>query len=392
VIKRVIKEILGRLFLAALHAASLFKPIRFCRVYSDRLGHLCLAELFFRKRNAGLLDKYCLRIFWHYSEKTDQPANRQIFAMISRVEPVRRSRWLYRLTALRCLKNSRFVEHTPRIPWEYRGFEHLPPGLSFTPQEIERGRRKLAQMGLGPDDWSVCFHNRDSSYLNKTYPGSDWTYHDHRDHSVGNMTPAMRYVAEKGGFVFRMGAAVAEPLRAKHSRIIDYATNFRSDFMDVFLMSRCRYAVCGDSGLYVAAMAFNVPVAAVNFVPTRTLSRLPFKTVIPKRLHWRDSGAELNLEEIEKIGAGRFKHHQDYDKAGVELRENSPEEILALTEEMNALVEGTISFTAQDDRRQADYFKRLGSKEIFRPGHPRIGREFLDKRTQETRAGDGALG
>ena len=46
-------------------------------------------------------------------------------------------------------------------------FNNTKVNLYFSNNEEEKGRSLLADMGIGKEDWFICFHTRDSKYLKK---------------------------------------------------------------------------------------------------------------------------------------------------------------------------------------------------------------------------------
>ena len=60
---------------------------------------------------------------------------------------------------------------------------------------------------------------------------------------IGTYLPAIKTVVAHGGWVFRMGNPTMKPLPAME-HVIDYAySDVRSDWMDVFLCSQCRFMI-----------------------------------------------------------------------------------------------------------------------------------------------------
>jgi putative glycosyltransferase (TIGR04372 family) len=218
-------------------------------------------------------------------------------------------------------------------------FHSTPPQMAL-PHEVESlGKTYLQAQGIGPDDWYVCFVNRDNSYLANTYPERDWAYHDYRNSSISNYIPAMEYVVKQGGWSIRVGSLVKEPLPTDlDNHIIDYAVKHRTEELDLFLISRCRLFVSGNTGLSAIATAFDRPCAVVNLIPLSHND--PFRNIdrfIPKSLMTSDDKI-LTFDEMREIGmfeknigAGFMDF---YVKKGISPIENSPDDIKALVKEM----------------------------------------------------------
>jgi len=108
---------------------------------------------------------------------------------------------------------------------------------AMTADEKDRGKNMLAEMGIGDNDWFVCFHNRESGYL------PEFDYHSYRDCKIEHFIPAMSYILENGGKVVRMGDPTMTRLPPMDG-VIDYPhSEWRSDFADIYLGSHCRFFV-----------------------------------------------------------------------------------------------------------------------------------------------------
>jgi hypothetical protein len=124
------------------------------------------------------------------------------------------------------------------------------PFLSFTPEEEVRGKELLKNMGVTEDKPFVCFHSRDSAYLNEVYPTRDWSYHDYRDSKISNYMDAADELTHREYSAIRVGSIVAEKIGSQNPNIIDYASkNDRNDFADIYLAATCNFMICSETGL-----------------------------------------------------------------------------------------------------------------------------------------------
>jgi len=247
-------------------ALSPFVIIRFGHLDSGRIGHFAAnTEVYLCERDAGMHGKRVVDIFYHRL-----PAcNEQLKKMWDRVLPV------FNLASLLDRVN-RFIpggrEHIiPRRDHQDRDIYGLvsrtKPHLSFTHAEESLGFCKLSELGIPRDKPFVCFYVRDSAYLKAKFPHIDWSYHDYRDSSIHDCIPAAEELTRRGYFMIRMGAIVQERINSANPMIIDYAINGRSDFLDVYLSSKCRFFVSSPVGLASLPMIFRRPIAWVNFIP-----------------------------------------------------------------------------------------------------------------------------
>jgi len=231
--------------------------------------------------------------------------------------------------------------YTPPSYNNYTWFNDHYGMLKLTDQDIDRGYQELKKFGIGKNDWFVGFHARDSSYLNKLYPESDFSYHDFRDCSVQNYVKAAEHIAGLGGYAFRLGAVVNKPLvDNSNTRIIDYAVESRSEFLDVFLCAKSRFVLANSTGLYAVSTIGGVPVAAANAIPFTYCPLTKNDVFIPKILRWTESGETLSFDEALELGLNKVSRAEEYIEAGVKVIENTSDEIFDLCVEMLEQLDG----------------------------------------------------
>ncbi|MDP7422874.1 MAG: TIGR04372 family glycosyltransferase [bacterium] len=227
------------------------------QIIAFRIGHLAFnTEDFLRHfhfyHEEAKKNKHLILLFSVTPE--ENIVNHQLMTMIKRNYPVIDSPLL--LNVIFSL-----AENDPQL-WKADGepllsnvlvnideFFQAPASLSFTEEEEEKGRRLLKDMGLEEDARFICFHSRDSVYLDKISPDMDWTYHDYRDCQIENFLPAARYLTGQGYYALRMGYGVTKELVTDDPKIIDYATRFRSDFGDIYLSAKCRFFIGNTAGI-----------------------------------------------------------------------------------------------------------------------------------------------
>lgn len=302
--------------------------VRFGLMFSSRIGHL-----------VGNMDTYlCERAdglqkgidFWaHWGE----PCNRTIAKMLGERVTVDPTGFTVLVIKTNKLFDGWFEHEIPcadidRDPKGLRA-KHGPQ-LSITAAQEREGEETLARWGLPRGAKWVCFMVRDAAYL------PTLGYHAYRDSEIEDFTLAALALAERGYYVFRMGAKVAKPWDVNHRLIIDYATNgFRSDFMDVYLGARCDFAVSTSTGWDAIPQAFRRPLAYANFVPYEYMPTWMANSVAIWKHHWKD-GRRMTLKEMHRSGCGQFMRADEFAAAGIELRPNTPQEIRDTVLEMLA--------------------------------------------------------
>ena len=264
------------------------------------------------------------------------------------------------------------------------------PHIGFTASEERRGERLLAKLGIPDDAKWVCLIVRDAAYLKRTQPAIDWSYHDYRDSNIDDYVPAVVELTRRGYYVIRMGEIVAKPLLVKHSMVIDLAASGqRSEFADLYLGAKCAFCLGASTGFTAIPEIFKRPVAFVNSAPIEYISTWIEGLVIWKH-HVKD-GKRLSVPEIVEAFVSASTFGPDFERAGIKIEDNSPQEILDLAMEMCDFVEGKFyhkevgfnsndGFYTKDDQKDFwDAFPRRIAN--FNPLHGeikiRVGREFL---------------
>lgn len=376
---RLVLKTLGLMTFLLLRAIQPLVRVYIGKLHHDRIGHLVgNTELFLRRRARHKETGRELYVF-----VAGEPANKQLLRMIKRRAIVIENPLVIQAyQSVRTLrKDSDVWIDLPFNTNEYDEFNNVHPQLAFTEKEHRRGRALLASMGIEPEMQFVCFHARDKAYLDAAHDWrsrEEWAYHDYRDCDVADYLRAAEYLAGVGYFALRMGHIVEKRLpRGRHNRVIDYASEFRTDFGDIYLLAHCKFFLGNNSGPWIVASCFSVPVAAANVIPLQFPPLRSSDLFIPKKLWDSARGRFLAFREILAGGADKWRHTQDYRQAGIEVVENTSEEILALTREMNERLDGRWITTDEDEELQERF------RAVFPSEHPcygfpsRIGAEFL---------------
>jgi len=373
----VLMNLFGFMLLLCLYIIKPFKFVKLCPLHYDRLGELAAdTDVFLRRLQLENTPKK--RIL--YLGVSGKPANEQLLRMFKRKFPIIQSARAGAITNSYALRRSMFYESIPAHTGKFYEFNNTEPNLHFTESEEDEGKKLLNQMGIDHNSWFVCFHSRDSVYLDKyrSYRSrEEWSYHDYLNSDIENYLEAAKYVASLGGFAVRMGYGVAKKLPdLNNARIIDYASCHRTDFGDTYLPAKCKFFLGGQTGLRLLSTIFNVPLATANVIP---LERSPMRKgdlFIPKKIWSTKKERFLTFGEILASEVAHYDHSEQYAEAGLEVVENTPEEILDLAKEMNERLDGNLEYTEEDEELQ----KRFRS--LFQPHHSygspaRIGANFL---------------
>lgn len=355
--------------------------IRIGKPIHERMGHFAAnTELYLCSRDMGI--DIPNRPFIDILYYNGYVCNTQLQKMWNRVLKIGPT---HLLTLMRII-NSRLPDggmHTVQLQGHPRDihnlYECVPPHLSFTSEEEEFGKTLLESMRVASESLFICFIGRDGKYLQLIYPDDDYRHHDYRNTDVKNYLLAAEELANRGYYAIRMGATVAETLVSNNSRIIDYATNGqRSDFMDIYLGAKCRFFISVGTGIDCIPQIFRRPILYVNQVPLEYLPSWDKSTLFIPKKYWLDKEQRfMTIRAIFESGAGRFLYTQQYLDMGITLIENTPEEILKVTIEMDERLKGTWVTTEEDEDLQRRFWSLYKPSELHGKIYARIGADFL---------------
>ena len=318
---------------------------------SERIGHLAhKTDYFLRRLQLDLNYNQSKTVFIAIAQYP--PANLQLMKMFMRSRfIISLPTYLYNIV-VNSIKNNKsiYIDFIPSANYNnFILYKQTNDNLHFTSIEEERGKKLLQQMGISEKDWFVCFHTRDSSYLQKNAGRlygdwgnkRDWSYHDYRDSSINTFISAAEFIAQQGGFAVRMGKDTDECLpEGLHPNIIDYSNKYCSDFGDIYLCAKCKFMIGSSSGLEFVPIIFNRPVIYTNFIPLGaavTTTREDTIT-IPSKIWSENENRYLTYREILNSEIANYHQTKQYLDAGLKVVPSSAEEILDVTKEMYARV------------------------------------------------------
>ncbi|MEQ8191366.1 MAG: TIGR04372 family glycosyltransferase, partial [Candidatus Eremiobacterota bacterium] len=223
---------------------------------------------------------------------------------------------------------------------------------------LNRNKRIYAEdmrvkMGIPADKWFVCLHVREQSF----YQDNDRPW---RNSSIFNYIKGIKAIVDSGGYVVRMGDKSMTPM-PKMRGVIDYPFSpFKSELMDLYLISECRFYIGTNSGPFGVANLFQKPMIMVNLSDLAILSYQKVSFAIIKHLYSHSRNRFLSISEILQEPfecQGNKRLGSDYI-----MFENTPDEIYdVITEFLNRLTdwEYTGKWEYSELQKEFMYAKRL---------------------------------
>ncbi len=208
------------------------------------------------------------------------------------------------------------------------------PLLSFSSELEQYGRNKLQHMGI--NDRYICIHAREVATKKKNFIS---TYDDTSiiDSDINTYGQACGYMQGLGYQSVRLGKD--ESRKCEIDGVIDYANEFYDELMDFYLLANCKFLIGGMAGIVAVAPFWGRPVLLTNALSfcygKESLPRTEYDLYIPKKLYSKRKKRFLNLYESWDISFKCDRYNKRFEEEEIEIINNTEEEILNATVEMN---------------------------------------------------------
>lgn len=341
-------------------------------------------EIFFRRRWFDNGGENSSRDFIFFVTGHVPVANGQLLKMWRREVPILHAPIMASIfSSTRSLwARSYFFEPLVLSSNYYHELNAAPPVLWFTAEEEAEGKRNLANWGINMEhDWFVCIFARDAEYLDTFLRDKDSSYHGYRNADIGTFHLAIKEIVAHGGYVIRMGSQINKKLNIPSAGVIDYATKYRSDFMDIYLAAKCRFFLGTQSGIMDVGLIFDRPQLGVDCAPFGVAPPGKQCLFIPKLLSDPRTGEVYTIGHLLKT----FSNWNDPKRLdgnlafqlGYKYIDNTPEEILEVTREMLDRLDGKYRPSAEDEMLQKLYFSLMSMDHCLKEVKTPIGADFI---------------
>lgn len=358
--------------------------IRFGQLRSFRIGgYIGVAENYLSERDVGMHQGRYMDVFFN-STGPDAICNYQLKKMWDRTIRVVQVSWFIDRLNRAIPGGQKHIIPDPVHSDQDDNFvlHRTKPHLKFTNEEVEEAELALRSMGIPSGSPFVCFHARDWAY--EVDLGADKTDETTTpaNSDINDCLPAIEELTRKGLYGVRMGAVVERPILTENPMVIDYASKYRTDLLDLYLSARCSFFLGSTSGILGIPMSFRRPTIHANFVSMQDfcvfpLHWQPHDLWIPKKFWLLNENRFMTMSEIIKSLNTVFSGSWWQRESGIELIDNSPKEILDVSIEMAGRIEGSWQTTKEDERLQARFWNLVDPAGDCIYPHSRIGAQFL---------------
>ena len=249
----------------------------------------------------------------------------------------------------------------------------------FTDEEYKRGTKFLSALKISEGQKYICYAVRtESYYLRLAEQGVAVKPRSVRNPNEELYLEALTQFSNSVKPIFRLGKDVDTALDVnKFVGVIDYASTQRSDFLDVFLLSRCKFLLVGNTGLFWISALFGTPTLHCDVYDIRHV-QLKDDLYIFQKVWLKNENRLATISEMLKMRS-EYSDERHQGRLGVELIKNTADEILAACNEMNSRIDGTWITTPQDEELQQRYLDlvvKYSDQPTWRGGG-RVGTQFL---------------
>ena len=185
----------------------------------------------------------------------------------------------------------------------------------------------LNTFGFSKNDWFVTIHLREDG---------GGQMRGIRNIKPETYIPAIKYIIERGGWVFKIGSAgIKSKINLKTKKFIDFSSIDFNPFLDIFLISNCRFFIGTGSGpINIASQIFCKPILLTNAGPLLSRVPWPFQLVIPKMYLSNKTNKVMGLSERLNNKIGTLESTNALSELGYSLIDNNHEIIKDACNEM----------------------------------------------------------
>ncbi len=343
--------------------------IEFVIIPCEAIGHFAGNVDAFLIDQAVNIRKKTSYIFYYALHK--KPINQQLHVMWTRVIPIITSHWLTSIIVTIELLSEK-IPFLKVLFFEKRNeFEagdkdktgkilSMPPFLKFTSHELTKGAEALEKMGIPKGGKYIILHSRD-----RAYGGIPQSF---RNTKIESFFQAAKYLSSKGYYIVRTGAKVATEIPDSENYIIDYATKWRSEFLDIYLSANCAFYFGDSCGFFALSTCFRKPIATTNLVPVLNGPYCYENAVLLPKKYWLASEKRyMSLSEIAALWSSgeHICRTAYYQHQGIELHDNTPEELLAFAMEVEARFDKTYPETEEEKNIQNIFRNTVSAVDIL---------------------------
>tara|TARA_B100000902_G_scaffold394946_1_gene452360 strand:+ start:1887 stop:3035 length:1149 start_codon:yes stop_codon:yes gene_type:complete len=365
---KIIKEILTHFIIFIIFILSYFFSIKITRVYTARVGHLCIQLDYligWKKRNQG----YFLLI-----AKDDHVSNKLIYnKLLHQLKHYIISKkliYFYKLVNNSpILKKKLMLE--PIYQLNYNKKKNYTIKSNFEFNNIEKYKLKNLLVKKNIKKNFVVLHNRDKTYENKFRDKlKDNNFHDHRNF---DFLSYKKIIDEFSNIDFLRLGQIASINKLSNKNFYDFTNKSYNELEMSFFIKKCKFMVTGATGFLDIGGLIRKPILLVNFLPLQ-LSKFLFlpqnSIILPKKIYCLNKKKLLNIREIMSLkDKDIHKNYNFYERNNLKVINNSKDEIFNAFCEMQKKLKKV-------GEKKSNFEKKIQKKINLISGMKRLDEEY----------------
>lgn len=220
------------------------------------------------------------------------------------------------------------------------------PSIKFDHEEKNNGEHYLKKIGLHKKNFFL-FTSRSSQFHNEDFRSN-------RNSNLNDIIPAAKFLVSKGFGAIKIG----KNKKIDDNDIIDYGSSvYKSDFLDVYLASKCEFMITSLSGVSEFATLFRKPKLFINYFDVHNMTKLNLKWIILlKKFKDLNTGKLISFKEAYEKKLNYIENFNELNEAGYKAIDNSELEIKKATENLLNLIENNYDLN-EILQKQKNYWK-----------------------------------
>ncbi len=251
-----------------------------------------------------------------------------------------------------------------RLKDNHKVLRKNPKLINFEKSEIDYAKKICKALKIQDDDKIICASARTPNFKNENFTCP-------QNANINTYFKGFDYLIKNNYKIVLVGDSYKNLPKKINENIICYSNSeFKSDMLDIYLISRAEFIIQSPSGIGEVASMMRVPRLIVNFWGLETLVTYEedyVPLIIPKKVFCKKTKKQINYSELLQKKLNNIRRNEYLDKAGFFIEDNSSDEILNGVIEMKKMLEINNFKTNNDQLFWNDYnkiFNKEGTKKI----------------------------
>ncbi len=246
-----------------------------------------------------------------------------------------------------------------RLKDNYKVLRKNPRLINFEKSETDYAKRICKVLKIEEDDKIICASARTPNFKNENFICP-------QNANIKTYFKGFDYLIENDYKIILMGDSYENLPKKINKNIICYSNSeFKSDMLDIYFISRAEFIIQSPSGIGEIASMMRVPRLIVNFWGLETLVTYEedyVPLIIPKKVFYKENKKQINFSKLIEKKLGVLRTNEDVEKVGFFIEDNSPDEILNGVIEMKKKV-GSKNFETNNHQLFWNDYNKIFDKE-----------------------------